>query len=47
MVESNPLGEVLRQQVGLEAFALDGDVRPILEPWSDRPQRARTPMLAP
>ena len=40
----NPLQEVLRQQVGLDSFAIDGDDTAIIEPWTDRPERARSPM---
>lgn len=44
MRASNPLHEVLRQQVGLDSFAIDGDESVVLDPWSDRPERAHTPI---
>lgn len=45
MRSGNPLQDVLRQQVGLDAFAIDGDDTVVLEPWTDRPGRARTPVI--
>lgn len=45
MRSGNPLQDVLRQQVGLDAFAIDGDDTLVLEPWTDRPGRARTPVF--
>jgi hypothetical protein len=37
---SNPMRELLRQEMGIDAFALDGDAGVLVEAWSDRP-RAR------
>jgi hypothetical protein len=38
----NPMHELLRQQLGIDAFALDGDARDQPEAWSDRTNTAHS-----
>jgi len=36
----NPMHELLRQTLGIDAFALDGDEATVEEPWQERrPER--------
>lgn len=44
VMHPHPLHEVLRQQVGLDSYAIDGDATAIKESWDERPARARTPV---
>ncbi len=43
MMRPHPLHVLLHQQVGLDSFAIDGDETLVVDPWTDRPLRARTP----
>lgn len=38
---SNPMRELLKEELGIDAFALDGDASPLQETWEDRPNRRR------
>ncbi len=38
MMRVHPLHQVLRQQVGIDTFAVDGDETRIIEDWSDKPR---------
>ena len=39
MTEPNPVQIVLRRQIGVDAFAIDGDDTELAESWLDRPRR--------
>ena len=41
MTEPNPLQVVLRRNLGLDAFSLDGDSTEVLDSWADRPRRVK------
>jgi len=45
----NPMQAVIRRQMGIDAFALDGDDSELFETWSDRPRapRQKLPPMAP
>lgn len=34
---------LLREQMGMETFAIAGDKEPVSEPWQDRPHLYKTP----
>ncbi|HET6399118.1 MAG TPA: hypothetical protein VFH47_06160 [Candidatus Thermoplasmatota archaeon] len=35
----NPMHELLRQELGIDAFAVDGQTVELAEAWSERPRR--------
>lgn len=41
MSEPNPLQAVLRRNLGVDAFSLDGDDTEIQDSWADRPRRVK------
>jgi hypothetical protein len=41
MSEPNPLQVVLRRNLGLDAFSLDGDDTDVQDSWTDRPRRPK------
>ncbi|MHB1262224.1 MAG: hypothetical protein ACYC2H_10980 [Thermoplasmatota archaeon] len=41
MSEPNPLQVVLRRNLGLDAFSLDGDATEVLDSWADRPRKVK------
>jgi hypothetical protein len=41
MSEPNPLQVVLRRNLGVDAFALDGDDTEVQDSWADRPRRVK------
>jgi hypothetical protein len=41
MSEPNPLQVVLRRNLGVDAFSLDGDATDVQDSWADRPRRVR------
>lgn len=41
MTEPNPLQALLRRNLGVDAFSLDGDDTDVQEPWTDRPRKAK------
>jgi hypothetical protein len=47
MVEPNPMQSIFRRQLGVDAFALDGDETQVLDPWSDRPRKKDLTSLQP
>jgi len=38
---TNPMQQVIRRQLGVDAFALDGDESDVPDSWQDRPRRTR------
>lgn len=44
-MEHNPMQTLLRRQMGIDAFGLDGDDTPLWDSWSDRP-RAVDPLFS-
>lgn len=48
-MDKNPMQELLRRQMGMDAFALDGDDTDIPDPWQPKPSgvRAVAPAIAP
>lgn len=44
----NPMQTVIRRQMGIDAFSLDGDDSELWEEWADKPrQRRKLPPLTP
>lgn len=41
MSEPNPLQAVLRRNLGLDAFSLDGDATEVPDSWTDRPRKVK------
>lgn len=41
--DHNPMQKLLRRQLGMDVFALDGDDTELWESWQDRPRRRETP----
>jgi len=41
MSEPNPLQVVLRRNLGVDAFSLDGDATDVQDHWADKPRRAK------
>ena len=41
MSEPNPLQVVLRRNLGVDAFSLDGDATEVQDSWADRPRKAK------
>lgn len=41
MSEPNPLQVVLRRNLGVDAFSLDGDSTEVLDSWADRPRKVK------
>ena len=39
----NPVQVVLREAMGIDAYALDGDDTRVPDPWQDRPHLCKTP----
>lgn len=39
MTDPNPMQALLRRQLGMDAFALDGDESPMPDSWADRPRK--------
>ncbi|HLF16310.1 MAG TPA: hypothetical protein VI796_02625 [Candidatus Thermoplasmatota archaeon] len=37
--KTNPMRDLLQQQLGIDAFALDGDDTVLVESWQDRERR--------
>jgi hypothetical protein len=46
-MEPNPMQALLRKQMGLDVFALDGDETDVQETWQDRPRRRQQIPRAP
>jgi hypothetical protein len=42
MPEHNPMQNLLRRHLGVDAFALDGDDTEMGESWYDKPRRRET-----
>lgn len=38
---NHPMQELLRREMGIDAFALDGDATELGERWEDRPRTRR------
>jgi hypothetical protein len=38
-MDPNPMQVLLRRQMGLDVFALDGDDTDVQETWQDKPRR--------
>ena len=36
---TNPMRDLLQQQLGIDAFALDGSETQVVESWQDKPRR--------
>ncbi|MEK6985015.1 MAG: hypothetical protein AABX89_01360 [Candidatus Thermoplasmatota archaeon] len=43
-MDHNPMQTVIRRQMGIDAFGLDGDDTPLWDSWADRP-RAVDPLF--
>jgi hypothetical protein len=41
MSEPNPLQALLRRNLGVDAFSLDGDSTEVLDSWADRPRKTK------
>jgi len=41
MSEPNPLQVVLRRNLGVDAFSLDGDATEVQDSWADKPRRVK------
>jgi hypothetical protein len=44
MPEHNPMQNLLRRHLGVDAFALDGDDTDVLDSWFDKPRRREAPL---
>ena len=47
MMDSNPMQVILRRQMGLDVFALDGDDTDVQDTWQDKPRLRSPPVEAP
>jgi hypothetical protein len=43
MANPNPMQTVIRRQLGIDSFALDGDDTEVWESWQDKPRRKAHP----
>lgn len=43
MTDPNPMQNLLRRQMGIDSFALDGNEEVLWETWEDRPRSKRPP----
>jgi len=43
MPDANPMQRLLRRQMGIDSFALDGEAEVLWETWEDRPRVRRAP----
>ncbi len=44
----NPIQNLLRRQMGIDAFGLDGDDTPLWDSWADQPRsREEAPLSSP
>lgn len=41
--DTNPMQTILRRQMGIDSFALDGQDEVLWETWEDQPRRKRAP----
>ncbi len=39
MSEPNPMQAIIRRQLGVDAFALDGDETSVVDSWDERPRK--------
>ena len=44
---SNPMQALLREQMGIDTFAIDGDEAAPGYSWLERPERSKSPARAP
>ncbi|MFO1532296.1 MAG: hypothetical protein ABR562_01135 [Thermoplasmatota archaeon] len=43
LTDPNPIHKLLRRQMGIDSFALDGDQEVLWETWEDQPRKKRSP----
>jgi hypothetical protein len=41
--DTNPMQTILRRQMGIDSFALDGQDEVLWETWEDQPRKKRAP----